>query len=37
MRIYLVAPQNPESFWTFDRILDMVDAQCMFSNLALPV
>lgn len=36
MRIYLVAPRNPESFWTFDRILDMVDARCMFSNLALP-
>ncbi len=36
MRIYLVAPRNPESFWTFDRILDMVDARCMFANLALP-
>ncbi len=36
MKIYLVAPKNPESFWTFDRILDTVDAQCMFSNLALP-
>ncbi len=36
MKIYLVAPRNPESFWTFDRILDTVDARCMFSNLALP-
>ncbi|HET9480617.1 MAG TPA: radical SAM protein [Candidatus Polarisedimenticolia bacterium] len=36
MKIYLVAPRNPESFWTFDRILDTVDAECMFSNLALP-
>ncbi|MFQ5701340.1 MAG: radical SAM protein [Acidobacteriota bacterium] len=36
MKIYLVAPKNPESFWTFDRILDTVDARCMFSNLALP-
>src|SRR5437867_3322282 len=36
MKIYLIAPRNPESFWTFDRILDTVDAQCMFSNLALP-
>ena len=36
MKIYLIAPRNPESFWTFDRILDMVDARCMFSNLALP-
>jgi radical SAM superfamily enzyme YgiQ (UPF0313 family) len=36
MKIYLVAPRNPESFWTFDRILKMVDARCMFSNLALP-
>jgi radical SAM superfamily enzyme YgiQ (UPF0313 family) len=36
MKIYLIAPRNPESFWTFDRILDTVDAGCMFSNLALP-
>jgi len=36
MKIYLVSPRNPESFWTFDRILDTVDARCMFSNLALP-
>ncbi len=36
MKIYLIAPRNPESFWTFDRILDTVDARCMFSNLALP-
>jgi len=36
MKIYLVSPKNPESFWTFDRILDTVDARCMFSNLALP-
>jgi len=36
VKIYFVAPKNPESFWTFDRILDTVDAQCMFSNLALP-
>ena len=36
MKIYLVAPRNPESFWTFDRILKVVDARCMFSNIALP-
>ena len=36
MKIYLISPKNPESFWTFDRILDTVGAQCMFSNLALP-
>jgi len=25
MKIYLIAPRNPESFWTFDRILPSLD------------
>ena len=36
MKIYLIAPKNPESFWTFDRILPSLGKQCVFPNLALP-
>lgn len=36
MKIYLVAPRNPESFWTFDRILPSLGKRCVFPNLALP-
>jgi radical SAM superfamily enzyme YgiQ (UPF0313 family) len=36
MRIYLIAPRNPESFWTFDRILPSLGKRCVFPNLALP-
>ena len=36
MRIYLIAPKNPESFWTFDRILPSLNKKCVFPNLALP-
>ena len=36
MKIYLVAPKNPESFWTFDRILPSLRKRCVFPNLALP-
>lgn len=36
MKIYLVAPKNPESFWTFDRILPSLGRRCVFPNLALP-
>jgi radical SAM superfamily enzyme YgiQ (UPF0313 family) len=36
MRILLVAPKNPESFWTFDRILPVLGKKCLFPNLALP-
>ncbi len=31
-----MAPRNPESFWTFDRILRSVGKKCVFPNLALP-
>ncbi len=36
MKIYLIAPKNPESFWTFDRILPSLKKKCVFPNLALP-
>jgi radical SAM superfamily enzyme YgiQ (UPF0313 family) len=36
MRILLVAPKNPESFWTFDRILPTLKRKAAFPNLALP-
>jgi len=36
MKIYLIAPRNPESFWTFDRILPSLGKKCLFPNLSLP-
>jgi radical SAM superfamily enzyme YgiQ (UPF0313 family) len=36
MKIYLIAPRNPESFWTFDRILSSLGKKCLFPNLSLP-
>lgn len=36
MKIYLISPKNPESFWTFDRILPSLSKKCVFPNLALP-
>jgi radical SAM superfamily enzyme YgiQ (UPF0313 family) len=36
MKIYLIAPRNPESFWTFDRILPVLHKKCIFPNLSLP-
>ena len=36
MKIYLIAPRNPESFWTFDRILPSLRKKCVFPNLSLP-
>ena len=36
MKIYLIAPKNPESFWTFDRILSSLKKKCVFPNLSLP-
>lgn len=36
MKIYLVAPKNPESFWTFDRILPSLKKKCVVPNLSLP-
>ncbi len=36
MKICLIAPKNPESFWTFDRILPTLGKACLYPNLALP-
>jgi len=36
MKIYLIAPKNPESFWTFDRLLSSLKKKCIFPNLSLP-
>ncbi|MFQ5458608.1 MAG: radical SAM protein [Myxococcota bacterium] len=36
MKLYLIAPRNPESFWTFDRILPSLGKRCVFPNLSLP-
>ncbi len=36
MKLYLVAAKNPESFWTFDRILPALGKRATFPNLALP-
>ena len=36
MKILLIAPKNPESFWTFDRILPSLKKKCVFPNLSLP-
>ena len=36
MKICLITPRNPESFWTFDRILPSLGKRCVFPNLALP-
>lgn len=36
MKILLVAPKNPESFWTLDRILPSLNKKCVFPNLSLP-
>jgi radical SAM superfamily enzyme YgiQ (UPF0313 family) len=36
VKICVIAPKNPESFWTFDRILPSLGKRCVFPNLALP-
>ncbi len=36
MKVYLIAPKNPASFWTFDRVLPSLGKRCVFPNLALP-
>ena len=36
LKIYLIAPRNPESFWTFDRVLPSLNKQCIFPNLSMP-
>jgi radical SAM superfamily enzyme YgiQ (UPF0313 family) len=36
MKIYLIAPKNPESFWTMDHILRSLGKRCVYPNLSLP-
>ncbi len=36
MRIYLVTPKNPPSFWTYDEILPILGKRCIFPNLSMP-
>jgi radical SAM superfamily enzyme YgiQ (UPF0313 family) len=36
VKIHLVTPRNPESFWTYDRILPSLGKRCIFPNLSMP-
>lgn len=36
MKIHLVTPRNPKSFWTFDHILPTIDCDCLYPNLSMP-
>ena len=36
MRIHLVTPRNPPSFWTYDAILPTLGKRCIFPNLSMP-
>ena len=36
MRIHLVTPKNPTSFWTYDEILPVLGKRCIFPNLSMP-
>jgi len=36
VKILLIAPRNPESFWTFDRVLATLGKKCVYPNLSLP-
>ncbi len=36
MRIQLVTPKNPPSFWTFDSVLALIGVDCIFPNLSMP-
>jgi len=36
VKIHLVTPRNPESFWTYDRILPSLGKSCIFPNLSMP-
>ncbi len=36
MRIYLVSPRNPPSFWTYDHVLPALGKRCIFPNLSMP-
>jgi radical SAM superfamily enzyme YgiQ (UPF0313 family) len=36
VKIYLVTPKNPPSFWTYDEILPTIGKDCIFPNLSMP-
>lgn len=36
MKIHLVTPHNPPSFWTYDKILPTLGKSCIFPNLSMP-
>jgi radical SAM superfamily enzyme YgiQ (UPF0313 family) len=36
VRIHLITPKNPPSFWTYDRILPTLGKGCIFPNLSMP-
>jgi radical SAM superfamily enzyme YgiQ (UPF0313 family) len=36
VRIYLVTPRNPPSFWTYDHVLPTLGKGCLFPNLSMP-
>jgi radical SAM superfamily enzyme YgiQ (UPF0313 family) len=36
VRIQLITPKNPPSFWTFDSILPILGVDCIFPNLSMP-
>lgn len=36
MKIHLVTPRNPPSFWTYDSILACLGKSCVFPNLSMP-
>src|SRR5215510_1397087 len=36
VRIHLVTPRNPSSFWTYDHVLPALGKRCIFPNLSMP-
>jgi len=36
LKIHLVTPKNPPSFWTYDKILPALGKRCIFPNLSMP-
>jgi radical SAM superfamily enzyme YgiQ (UPF0313 family) len=36
LKIHLVTPKNPPSFWTYDHILPTLGKRCIFPNLSMP-
>jgi radical SAM superfamily enzyme YgiQ (UPF0313 family) len=36
VKILLVTPRNPTSFWTYDGVLPILGRRCIFPNLSMP-